>query len=134
MIPVYANHFPAGASSKQFWHFGQEIHCNYFGELVEMPPPMCTAHPLPNFNLGLITTPITVFYSPTDPHTSQIDMETLHRRLSQSNVAMISIRDYSHIDFIWGKNAATDTYDRLIARAEEFTGINSQHLDQNGSI
>lgn len=122
MIPVYASHFPAGASSKQLWHCGHEMHCNYFGELMEMAPPMCP-HPSPNFNLKLITTAISVFYSPTDPHTHPIDMETLHMRLSQADLAIMDIQKYNHFDFLWGKNAAADIYDPLIARAEEVTNI-----------
>lgn len=128
MIPVYASHFPAGSSSKQLWHFGQEMHCNYFGELIEMPSPVCPSHPLPSFNLNLITTALTVFYSPTDPHTNPIDMETSRMRLSQANIRMMDIHKYSHFDFLWGKNAATDVYDPLIARAEEFTDINHRSL------
>lgn len=133
MIPVYASHFPAGASSKQLWHFGYEMHCNYFGELMEMRPPMCP-HPLPSFNLNSITTALSIFYSPTDPHTSKIDMETLHMRLTQANLAITDIHRYNHFDFIWAKNAAADIYSPLIARAEEFTDTNDHrhhHRDDN---
>ena len=119
MIPVYASHFPAGSSSKQFWHYGQEIHCNYFGKVMEVPPPICQC-PLPSFDLCKVTTALSLFYSPTDVDTAPIDIERLQKSLSNADLATKKIHKYNHMDFTWGKNAAVDVYDPLIARAEKF--------------
>lgn len=86
-----------------------------------MPPPKCP-QPAPSFNLNLITTAISLYYSPTDPHTSQIDMDTLQSKLSQANLVTKEIYGYNHMDFVWGKNAAAEVYDPLTARTEELTG------------
>lgn len=102
------------------WHFGQELHCGYFGEAMEVPPPMCQ-QPLPSFNLSAITTTLSLFYSPTDPHTHPVDIELLQRSLSHAALTTHVIHTYNHLDFVWGKNAAVDIYDVLIARAAQFT-------------
>lgn len=119
MIPVYFCHFPAGCSSKQFWHFGQELHCNYFGESVDMKPPGCPK-PSPSFNLSSITTALSVFYSPTDPHTHPIDVDMFQKSVPNAQLALIELKEFSHLDFVWGKRAVVDVYNPMIARAAEF--------------
>lgn len=83
---------------------------------MDVPPPICQ-YPLPSFNLSSITTPISLFYSPTDPHTHPIDIEFLQRSLSHAIVTTKEVYHYNHLDFVWGKNAAVDVYDVLIANA-----------------
>lgn len=116
---MYASHFPAGASSKQLWHFGQEIHCNYFGAAMNLPHPFCQ-QPLPRFNLSPITTSLSLFYSSGDPHTHQIDIESLQRSLPNAKLVTTEIYNYNHMDFLWGISAETLVYDPLIARADQF--------------
>lgn len=119
MIPVYFCHFPAGCSSKQLWHFGQEMHCKYFGEAADVKPPGCPK-PAPSFDLSKITTALSMFYSPTDPHTHPLDVEMFQKSALNANLVTKELDEFSHLDYVWGKRAAEEVYDPMIERATQF--------------
>lgn len=86
---------------------------------MDLPPPKC-ADQLPRFNLSLITTNAFLFYSPTDPHTNEVDVAALQKGLLNANLITKKVPQFNHIDFIWGKNAGLFVYKPLIARATNF--------------
>lgn len=111
MLPVYLSHFPAGCSSNQLIHFGQELVRQYFGPMMDVndiEPP--SDFPLQNINI-----PIAVFYSPTDPHTDPEDINMLQASLTNvKGLHIEQVPEFDHIDFVWGINAWDLVYRKII--------------------
>lgn len=99
MLPVYLCHLPAGCSVNQLIHFGQEYKHKYFGPMM--------AHfrsKIPNdFPIKKITAPVSIHYSPTDPHTNPDVINKLVSMLPNV-IERQEINDvvFNHVDFIWG--------------------------------
>lgn len=69
VVPVYTSNTPAGASTKQLIHYGQEINSANFQKfdygLLNNLNRYGSAEP-PSYNLNQITAPIALFYSEND--------------------------------------------------------------------
>lgn len=69
MLPVYFTNFPAGASTKQFVHYGQEINSQKFRKfdygIVNNLNRYKSTEP-PDYNISNITAPVALFYSDND--------------------------------------------------------------------
>lgn len=86
---------------------------------MDVPTNFCP-QPYPSYNLSLITTALSLFYSPTDPHTPPVNIEMLQKSLTHANLATKEIHNYMHLDFVWGRNAYLDVYSDNIARAAQY--------------
>lgn len=90
--------------------------------MLKSPPPFCDKT-LPSFDLRQVTTPMSFFYSLTDPHTALVDVHTFFDSVGNTDdLVHTEIPEFNHIDFVWGKNAAAFVYKPLIMRAALFTG------------
>jgi len=110
MLPVYLCHLPAGSSINQFIHFGQEVARKYFGPMIRN----ILGKTPKDFPIHRITAPISIHYSPTDPHTNTLDIEKLRSNL-QNVIDVQEIIDvkFDHVDFIWGAHAHEIVYSRI---------------------
>lgn len=95
------------------------MHCKYFGEAADIKPPGCPK-PAPSFDLSKITTALSMFYSPTDPHTHPLDVEMFQKSALNANLVTKELDEFSHLDYVWGKRAAEEVYDPMIERATQF--------------
>lgn len=110
MLPVYLCHLPAGTSINQFIHFGQEVDRKYFGPMIQNK----LSKTPKNFPLHRITAPISIHYSPTDPHTNTLDIEKLKSNLRNViDVQEINDVTFDHVDFIWGAYTHEIVYSRI---------------------
>lgn len=109
MLPAFICHTPSGSSINQFLHYGLEIQYGYFGKYkigTEIPP---------DFQLERITTPISLHYSTADKIVSSIDIKRLIFHLnSVKYVQVIDEIEFNHIDFLWGIDAATLIYSKIL--------------------
>lgn len=110
MLSVYLCHLPAGCSVNQLIHFGQELQHKYFGPMMRKflsKPPI-------DFPIGKITAPISIHYSPTDPHTNPTVIDKLTTKLTNViDVQEITDVVFNHVDFIWGIHAHEIVYTRI---------------------
>lgn len=110
MLPVYLCHLPAGCSVNQLIHFGQELQYKYFGPMMQN----ILDKPPRDFPLHKISAPISIHYSPTDPHTNTLDIDKLKSKL-QNVIDVQEINDviFDHVDFIWGIHSHEIVYSRI---------------------
>lgn len=109
------SHTPAGASYKQFFHFGQLIENHRFskfdyGKVKNIQRYGGTT--APDYSLEKCTVPVALFYSDQDRLAEADNVQRLAHKLP--NVfALQRVRDdtFNHIDFVW----ATDAKELLYA-------------------
>lgn len=69
LLPVYTTNTPAGAATKQFVHYGQEVNSAQFRRFdygwIENLIQYGSTSP-PNYDLSKVTAPVALFYSDND--------------------------------------------------------------------
>lgn len=109
MLPAFICHIPSGASLKQFLHYGQEIQFGFFGKYMEG-----SEKPV-DFPLSKITTPLSLHYSSADELVDTKDARILISKLKNCKLHVQAInQSFNHIDFIWGSNAASLIYSKIL--------------------
>lgn len=90
-------------------HYGQEVKYGFFGNYMEgkvVPK---------NFDLSRITAPLTLHWSPVDTFTNPKDVRRLISELrSVAYVQQVQLRPFAHMDFLWGINAASHIYSKVL--------------------
>ncbi|XP_072947431.1 lipase 3-like [Epargyreus clarus] len=118
MLPVKLGHSPAGASVRQLAHYGQGIEDKRFRRYD-----YGTARNLivygrlnpPAYDLSKVTAPVFLHYSDNDPFAHLNDVNALFRDLGAPiGKFRVPDRRFSHIDFVWGIDAKTLVYNRII--------------------
>lgn len=117
-LPVLLSHEPAGASIKQFVHYGQEVESGKFrrfdyGEFENIMK-YNTKEP-PNYNVSVIRAPVALIYSDGDWLSDPVNVETLHRSLG--NVVMlykVPLKNFNHLDYLIAKDVKRLLYDKLL--------------------
>lgn len=116
-MPILSAHVPAGASLKQFYHFGQLIKsdrfCQYdYGRSENLQIYGQTSPP--DYDLKKCTTRIAIFYSIADVLSPAEDVIRLSKELP--NLAIIHrITDdsFNHMDFMWAEDAPLLVYKHI---------------------
>lgn len=137
MFPVKLGHTPAGASLRQFVHYGQSLSGKVFrrynhGWLRNRA--LYGSRNPPNYDLSKITTPVFLHYSLNDPLAEVPDVDRLFSELGRPvGKFLVSDREFTHMDFIWGIDAKTLIYQRVInlikAVADNTSGDLSEIVD-----
>ncbi|XP_065074236.1 lipase 1-like [Ochlerotatus camptorhynchus] len=124
LITAYIGHTPAGASIKQFTHFGQVIQSGLFRWYDygrEGNIRLYGSGKPPTYDLTLSSAPVLLYYGLNDwlihPRDVQDVAEMLPRVLATKPVAD---KKFNHLDFILAKNVRSLVYDQLIQILEEF--------------
>ncbi|KAJ6636984.1 Gastric triacylglycerol lipase, partial [Pseudolycoriella hygida] len=126
LMPVIFGHTPAGTSTKTVVHYAQEIHekgnFQYFDygtkeNLVRYGQ----EHP-PQYHLQNISTPIALFYAQNDWLAGPEDVSLLFDKLHRSTIGMFKVPfdSFNHVDFIWGKDAPTLVYSKMLEVMSRF--------------
>uniref|UniRef100_A0A6P4FA12 Lipase 3-like n=1 Tax=Drosophila rhopaloa TaxID=1041015 RepID=A0A6P4FA12_DRORH len=117
MIPILVGHTPAGASTKQMHHFGQLRNSRkfqlfdyglwnllYYGSLRP-----------PSYKLENVRTKVALYYGNNDWLAPPEDVELLYQRLPYVvDKYVVPNKDFNHLDLIWGIDAKTLLWDRMI--------------------
>lgn len=115
-------HAPAGAATKQLIHFGQEVNSHRFRQFDygyignfrrygRLTPP--------DYNLNNVRVPVGVYYSQNDWLAEVEDVQRLLANLPNvTEKYLVPHKNFNHIDFMWGIDAPTLIYKRLIARMQ----------------
>ncbi|XP_022124722.2 lipase 3 [Pieris rapae] len=119
MLPVVFGHTPAGASVRQFAHYGQGISGNKFRRFDHgMTRNLLTYGRIsaPDYDLSKITTPVFLHYSSNDPLAHVNDVDKLWSEL-KNPVGKFKVQEntFSHLDFMYGIDARALVYNRVIS-------------------
>ncbi|XP_032663799.1 lipase 3-like [Odontomachus brunneus] len=109
-LTVIIGHVPAGASWKQFVHYGQGYINGHFSQYDygndEKNLQEYNSTTPPDYQLEKITTPIALFSSDNDWLATTKDVELLAARLNSVVLHYkIPMNNFNHYDFIWGKSS-----------------------------
>lgn len=118
MLPVKLGHTPAGSSVRQFAHYGQGIsdgHFRRYDHGSRTNRRLYGTRTPPHYPLDRITTPVFLHFSDQDPLAEVSDVQRLWRELGRP-VGLFRIQQstFSHLDFMWGIDARTLVYNRVI--------------------
>ncbi|XP_050303084.1 lipase 3-like [Anthonomus grandis grandis] len=120
LIPMMFKYLPAGSSTKQLIHYGQEINSGYFRQydygLTENMQRYNSLFP-PSFNLSNIVAPTYLFYSANDWMAAEKDVARLCEELGGACKGKILTSDYqfNHLDFIYGIDTAKLINNKVIS-------------------
>ncbi|XP_059053728.1 lipase 3-like [Achroia grisella] len=136
MIPVKFGHTPAGASVRQFAHYGQGISGKRFRRYDHgsrrANRKVYGSRTPPNYDLSKVTAPVFLHYVDHDPLAHVNDVDRLFRELGRPvGKFRVSLPRFSHLDFLWGIDAQELVYDRTInlIKSMEINGLNGLSLN-----
>ncbi|XP_022128798.2 lipase 3 [Pieris rapae] len=116
-LPVIYNKFPAGASVKQFVHYGQLVESGEFRQYdygIRNIEKYGSLAP-PSYPVEKITTPIAILYSNGDWLASLTDILIFISKLPNlADFYFIPENDFSHFDFIYGKDTKGVVLPRML--------------------
>ncbi|XP_062551579.1 lipase 1-like [Armigeres subalbatus] len=124
MIPILLGHIPAGSSTKQLVHFGQEVRSAMFRQydygklknvfVYNQPEP-------PAYNLSRVIAPVILHYGPNDYLTHEKDVLRLAAELPNLvEVHRVGMDLFNHMDFLIAKDVKELLYGKVIANLEKF--------------
>ncbi|KAB0799679.1 hypothetical protein PPYR_07560 [Photinus pyralis] len=125
MLPDILAHAPAGSSTKTVIHYAQEIRHNGdfmqfdYGEKGNLAQYGKSTPPL--YNLSSINVPAYFMYGENDWLADEKDVLRLAKDV-QINIGTYKVpfKYFNHVDFLWGRDAATLVYKPLIDIIQRF--------------
>lgn len=124
LVPIITKYTPAGASSKQLVHYSQIAHSGqkfsqfdygWYGNLMRYHQP----YP-PEYNLSLVTTPVTLHYSHNDWVSGIKDVQRLKSRLPNAEDILVPFFYFNHLDFMWAKDAWSLLYKPMLEVVQRY--------------
>lgn len=111
-------HAPAGAATKQFIHYGQEVNSHRFRQfdygLIGNLQQYRQISP-PDYKISNIRVPVAAYYAEADSLSTPRDVYTLLGQLPNVIESyLVPHKKFNHIDFLWGVDAPKLLYKRLI--------------------
>ncbi|KAG7311752.1 hypothetical protein JYU34_002811 [Plutella xylostella] len=118
MLPIVLGHTPAGASSRQFVHFGQLYNSGQFRQFdhgwFKNKRVYGTRKP-PAYNLSAIEAPIFLHYAENDWLSTPSDVDKLWKGVkSVVGKFKVPLKGFNHLDFVFANDAKELIYDRVI--------------------
>ncbi|KAJ8713467.1 hypothetical protein PYW07_013837 [Mythimna separata] len=119
MMPAIFGHTPAGASVRQFAHYGQGINDRGFrrydqGSRISNYRTYGSFRP-PSYDLKKVTAPVFLHYSDNDPLAHVNDVDRLFRELGRPiGKFRVPLATFTHLDFIYAIDARALIYNRVI--------------------
>ncbi|CAK1549662.1 unnamed protein product [Leptosia nina] len=124
MLPVVMGHTPAGASARQFVHFGQLYKSNRFARFDHgwwSNRRNYGSFRPPSYNLSAIRVPIFLHYADNDWLSSPKDVDKLFKEVkSVVGKYRVPLDKFNHLDFVFANDAKTLIYDRIIRIMSQF--------------
>lgn len=123
MLPVINGHSPAGASTMQMIHFGQNVRARAFRAYdhgVFLNPFHYGSIFPPRYNLDQVRAPVYLYHSTNDWLAGPEDVELLYNDLPNVKVKhLVSMRAFNHMDFVWAINQRTLLHQHVLANMAE---------------
>lgn len=123
MQPLFMGHTPAGASIRQFAHYGQSIRYNTFRRYNYNAVTNLSKYGRitpPSYDLSKITTPSYIHYTTNDLLVHPKDVHILASRLANvKGLYLVDSPTFDHVDFVWATLAYERVYKRMIAAMKE---------------
>ncbi|XP_018319706.1 lipase 3-like [Agrilus planipennis] len=119
LLPILVAHTPAGSSTRQLVHYGQEINSGRFRRydkgLLGNKASYGSTKP-PNYDLKKVTTPVYFFYSTNDWMSAETDVLKLEKLLPNFKGKFLNPDPkWNHLDYVYGIDAAKYVYTRVIS-------------------
>nr|CAD7606560.1 unnamed protein product [Timema genevievae] len=124
MLPVILGHTPAGSSTRQIIHYGQEVKSGYFRQYdhgsVENLFKYGSLEP-PDYDLSKVTAPVALHYSNNDWLASITDVDALYSELPNViGMFLVPLDQFNHLDYMWAIDAKTLLYDTVISMMNQY--------------
>ncbi|XP_031341659.1 lipase 3-like isoform X2 [Photinus pyralis] len=119
LIPIIMGHTPAGAATKQFLHYTQQVNSGHFRQydygLFANIGKYGSAYP-PDYQMKKVVAPVYLYYSRNDWLSHEIDVIRLSEELGNLKDKFIIIDDkFNHLDYLYGIDVYELLYKRVIA-------------------
>ncbi|KAJ8719114.1 hypothetical protein PYW07_016670 [Mythimna separata] len=134
LLPLILAQGAAGASTKTLVHYAQEIQQSGRFQMFDYGPmgnlkEYGTVSP-PEYPLHKITLPIALFSAESDWLSSVVDVSRLQEQLvNPIEHYTVPLKEFSHADYLWGIDAPTLVYARLLQLLEE--GVSKQNSNDD---
>lgn len=134
MVPVQLGHIPAGASARQLAHYGQTMrgkdfrryHHSYLKNVF-----IYNAFEAPHYELSNIRAPVHLHYAASDMFTHIEDVKKLQSHIGgQAQIIRVPLDSFNHFDFLWGIDAKTLVYDKVIDIMKSYDQIREASMKQ----
>ncbi|XP_049837009.1 lipase 3-like [Schistocerca gregaria] len=124
MLPVIMAHTPAGSSSKQLIHYGQEIRSGHFRQydhgMIGNTLEYGSISP-PDYDLSKVTAKVVLHYSNNDWCAGVKDVDRLYEELPNCIGRFLVAEDsFSHLDFMWAIHAKELVYDKVVSLMNQY--------------
>lgn len=111
-LPIITSHIPAGSSSKTFFHFIQGYGTKRFQRFdygIEKNQEVYASSLPPEYDVSLITAPMTLVVSEEDWFSDTNDVEILRSRLKTVDkyVVINKSLQFTHLEFVYGSRVNT---------------------------
>ncbi|XP_053686830.1 lipase 3-like [Sabethes cyaneus] len=104
IVAVVIGHIPAGASIKQFIHYGQAVTSGHFRQFDYGPENNTAVYRSlepPDYNLTNVRTPVSIYYGLSDQLTHPMDIRRLAQDLPNlASLYQIPSASFNHMDFL----------------------------------
>uniref|UniRef100_A0AAR5PTV1 Lipase n=2 Tax=Dendroctonus ponderosae TaxID=77166 RepID=A0AAR5PTV1_DENPD len=120
LLPIMTKYTPAGASTKQLIHYGQEIQSGYFRQydygILSNMAQYGRVTP-PRYDVTQITAPTYMIYSKNDWLSAETDVNKLCNKMGDGCKGKILMSDFkfNHLDYMFGIDAPTLVYSKVIS-------------------
>uniref|UniRef100_A0A8D8QN01 Lipase 3 n=1 Tax=Cacopsylla melanoneura TaxID=428564 RepID=A0A8D8QN01_9HEMI len=119
IIPELVGHDPAGISAKALFHYAQFINNPNTFRQFDYGPLENVQHynssVPPDYNVSAITAKVAFFYGPNDPLANEKDVKLFYPRLPNPiGLFRVNFSTFTHIDFLWAKDARAILYNQLL--------------------
>lgn len=122
MLPVINGHSPAGASTMQMIHFGQNVRARNFRQYdhgIFLNPIHYGSMFPPTYNLANVEAPVFLYHSRNDWLAPPEDVQLLFDDLPNVRVKhLVSMPQFNHMDFVWAINQRTLLHEHVLANME----------------
>lgn len=124
LLPMILGHVPAGASTRTLIHYAQEIRNDGRFQQFDYGPDenfeKYGSPTPPEYPVHKITLPIALLSAENDWLSGDVDVTNLYVQLPNPiEHYIVPLKEFNHIDFLWGIDAPTLVYDKLLHLLEE---------------
>lgn len=116
-VPVYVSHTPAGTSTQNVVHFGQQVnsgcYCKYdYGKAKNQQ--VYGQKTPPTYDISKMEVPTALFWGDEDVLADPIDVNNVIIPNVKNMIANCELKGFNHLDFIWGLRAPLEIYWKIV--------------------
>ncbi|RVE45944.1 hypothetical protein evm_009417 [Chilo suppressalis] len=123
MQPIFSGHAPAGASIRQFAHYGQTIKFDAFRRFNHNRVTnfaLYRSWSPPHYDLSRVTVPSYIHFSAADTLVVPKDAQILCSKLANTvGCSLVESPSFDHYDYIWGNGVKALLYEKVLRQMRE---------------